>query len=282
MSHDESHRFSAPASLPASGASAHSESYEGSLDMSIVPSPGLRERTNMPMPPPSPRGRDAKAKEDVGSHTSPASGRTSPASSTRHHASRSGSRTGAAGPSRARDAEQPLTEVVHSPVVRDGVSSQSLGLDFPALSQQLQESFARERRKLMKEREELARQRHKREMCELEVKSVQTLLEMEKKGRAMEVKWLQASIEKEKEERAKEVNFLKEERAKEVNFLKERRAMEVNHLKALLQEKDRRLQEKEERRESEVGLCEDLIAMLKERCEELKKEVQAASTGKPL
>ncbi|OJT06678.1 hypothetical protein TRAPUB_2470 [Trametes pubescens] len=296
------HRSSAPASPPASGAPAHSESYEGSMDMSIVPrspamcvpvgelnssldptqpaatappSPGLRECTNMPMPPPSARGRVATAKEGVSPHTPPTSGRVSPTSSTGSQRSRSGWGTRAARPSRG--AAQPLMQ--STPAVLGAQQSQKVpafGRTAPGSSHASVNSdgswpdFQGLYRQLRNTEKALAKEREERER---EVKLLHEFIEKEKEGRAMDAKYCKILLQ-EKDERLREKDeWLREKdewlRAKD------------DHLKILIQEKherlrekDERLRAKDERRETEVGLYKGMIAMLTERCEELKKEVE--------
>ncbi|KAL1941906.1 hypothetical protein VTO73DRAFT_6906 [Trametes versicolor] len=295
-------------STASTGTPAHSEVYEGTMDMSLAsrsaaisvsefdlsldprlddtpaasptppspastapPSPGLRERTNMP--PPSPRGRTAKGKEGVDPRTPSvsASGRESPVSSAGSQKSRSGSRTRAARAPRGWGATPPLMHstpaglAAHPSQKGPGLMRTASGLshassdaswpDFQKL-RDTEDALTKERDEHEKSRQELARERQEREKREMEVKSLQASVEKEKDERAKEVRSLQASIEKEKDERAKEVKALQASIEKEVDSLKallqakeERREVEVSKLEASLKEK-------EERRESEVNKLE--------------------------
>lgn len=219
------------------------------------PSPGLRERTNMP--PPSPRGRTAKGKEGVDPRTPSvsASGRESPVSSAGSQKSRSGSRTRAARVPRGWGATPPLMHstpaglAAHQSQKGPGLMRTASGLshassdaswpDFQKL-RDTEDALTKERDEHEKSRQELARERQEREKREMEVKA------------------LQASIEKEKEERAKDADFLKE-----------LRQIDVDNLKALLQEKEKRRESEVNKLEDQVGLYKDMIAMLKD---QLKKE----------
>ncbi|EIW51671.1 uncharacterized protein TRAVEDRAFT_54424 [Trametes versicolor FP-101664 SS1] len=294
-------------STASTGTPAHSEVYEGTMDMSLAsrsaaisvsefdlsldprlddtpaasptpPSPGLRERTNMP--PPSPRGRTAKGKEGVDPRTPSvsASGRESPVSSAGSQKSRSGSRTRAVRAPRGWGATPPLMHstpaglgahpsqkgpgLMRTPSGLSHASSDASWPDFQKL-RDTEDALAKERDEHEKSRQELARERQEREKREMEVKSLQAAVEKEKDERAKEVRSLQASIEK-------EADFFKALLQEKDKILQEK--------DKLIQEKDKLIQKEEERRESElnklegqVGLYKDMLALLKDQLKTAQK-----------